>query len=1798
MRRLKLLLFWAGFLVILSGCNLLYVFSEVDAFQLELENAYQHPVIWDNIIDKPDCFLGYKPQIKYHKNKYVVRMTPGQSIRFKMPGRAALRILPIDNYDPEFYLDVSYSNGSGIYTQCFPVLHGDNGARFYKPDLNYPGIMRIQHNGVYNHPLELAVFISAVERLRNPAPYSQPALPDAEPIQIRRDDRFDSEEFYRLEPDIPLHFSLDQLLRISIETYLPYQEDMIEPSQPYRLSVQNNNNVIATMDFDTNTDTRYSYLVNDQIRVLGQLRKGFLTIPSGMDAIELNANRALFVRVSGITEKDYLFPNLNQPILAAEKVFSLLSNPPQQTNQLDFYGTITGLLNKAIEPAMLPGLQSASRGVLHDNSRRDSGLSSAALYRKAASHLPFADELLDQAISIESRNTFYRELSPDNSHQSIHFSHAYYIPKRLKNWDSLPYGGSLYEPQLQQWIKRLHLGRFIELKKNDGEPFEYAIPSLPVPSQLRVAVLSHENNLAKHRLLIQLDDVPPQRLDLIAEVSLSDDDFEISPIGESLAILNRMNPNYRGASLSGGFSRFDPPAQLSEVHYTEIPLPANTQTVKLWRDDEIQDNLHVSLAYRASKPFQLPEGEYLHHMDQLSPDFFTKLTEIDIYKTSLELSCNTEDEQQIYNHWLPFLRYLSKSAITLSASVEPPIRSKVNKNDEYTALQATQLYDLALEHEKTEQWITALSYWNSLLHGTESSSESHRQEALLGRARILEHLGEFFLAKQQYRGIWSYENDPQFRKKAFQKLLDLRRGENDWNGVVQLYAAALYDDPSCENYTELAKALLQDDKPEFAFLAAHAAAMMGDASETLLETALKIQWFRIFDRVAQTIASPKRKAYWSGRKALALGQMTETKRLLLQSDNQGSMLADDIEEQERIAAGLSSQEVDQRLQSIQQWQKDWNSSPANKEWRSADTLINTSAGAGRLYNIDRDLFIHGYFANSDQPVIYEAQGPITLQLEIRPLYLSQPDTPLNDWIMIKTGDQIQRIPITNNMPNNAMRLISSEEQLVGNYVDAVIEIEQGRHRIEINALHSELFVRAAYRAPRHPLGILPPITPQTIEAAISGKYVPSPLDATDSMNFTISLIPASATDSISLLNIYSPLTYSSQLNIQAFSSKKLENFLILHEKSSNKDIDPSIVLRNFVEEKKDAIQRMTDLLWIAEQFPQYKFHAQMLGEKLYWENKHIPNMQSLYTRLTSNLSWERITSVEHNAGSHFEETSGWMPESPTLQVRKNLIQPLLKDEEVIFGDKSLGLYMLNHNPTDIQIDFSLQVPDYLPVLPMNIAYQIDDGQENTIELNQESPSARIQVTIPTGEHAFRCWTLNPVVNQYVVVKKTYVNHPGEEQTISPDSLVPTNQRFYHVATATEPIELNIQGPTWLRIDELQGTTTILKYRYVEEGLQKVYIKPESDREEGFYRIFNRTPNEIKPEASPNLIEKEAIPVSETLVQLDEYPEELLEKQWLSGPVEERYNGTWSLTTEGRRRRIIEEDFERNADFDDYIETNVAYRYYHEPWNTFFQNEVLTRYRSPGGPTLGLIEEIRYAPDWTPWTFNYGGELYVQDIDDTSNSSREDLEMSAVLRMGVSRSIELSPTLRHTPRLSFFSRHLSLNPSSAFGLQQLDQDIYTPYKQQHQNGFRISDTLRYRPWQDSEWWTIGGLATNELFKSQQPDHLYFKTGWKQRLRNTEISTTFHLNHFLNDDDRKSTTTRKAISLDLLHDFWMGKRKRIELGGSVRYDIDNKDATANIFLTWHFGSARAYRDFKPGELDFMDLRERCMPLFIEE
>ncbi|MEQ1738800.1 MAG: hypothetical protein ABL884_02750 [Methyloglobulus sp.] len=430
-----------------------------------------------------------------------------------------------------------------------------------------------------------------------------------------------------------------------------------------------------------------------------------------------------------------------------------------------------------------------------------------------------------------------------------------------------------------------------------------------------------------------------------------------------------------------------------------------------------------------------------------------------------------------------------------------------------------------------------------------------------------------------------------------------------------------------------------------------------------------------------------------------------------------------------------------------------------------------------------------------------------------------------------------------------------------------------------------------------------------------------------------------------------------------------------------------------VEEQPERIEKLlTDAEQLAQRYPDDSL------------------LQSLWQRLSRYSDWQPVNSIISSAGIDLVSFKGWQPESPFIRARRALLPPMADNEHIVFGDQRLVLLLVNQATVSLHVDARLEDIPFLPQSPVVMLYQLDDNPPQHIALADKEDWKHFSLAISAGEHAVRFYQQQSVGNQYI---KLRFDETGGELAV-------TQERPYFISTVAQPLAFYAQGPTALRIDELDGDTITYRYQNVPEGWQTISLPPSPGKPRSLLRVSQRVVNlhptppnnrvikrTLKPVAEPEVVAKSPITTDKV---------DLIDKFKLG----KQEDGTLSAGLDFVRRNNKQESGS-NLSEEQFMQLKTNYRYFDEPNNTYWNSQGFARYREFGGPTFGLDESFYYNPDWLP--FNIRGNAKV-----VAQVPHDDLEALGQLNLNIAQAYNLHPKVRLIPSVTFFARTMSHSAS--------------------------------------------------------------------------------------------------------------------------------------------------------------------------
>ncbi|MFC7737635.1 hypothetical protein ACFQX4_17740 [Roseomonas sp. GCM10028921] len=611
---------------------------------------------------------------------------------------------------------------------------------------------------------------------------------------------------------------------------------------------------------------------------------------------------------------------------------------------------------------------------------------------------------------------------------------------------------------------------------------------------------------------------------------------------------------------------------------------------------------------------------------------------------------------------------------------------------------------------------------------------------------------------------------------------------------------------------------------------------------------------------------------------------------------------------------------------------------------------------------------------------------------------------------------------------------------------------------------------------------------------------------------------------------------------------------------------------------------MGDLIRRFEARPEGDQAALAQAARLAQRNPETPGLASLWARLAQQSRWERITALDSSAGYRSLPVPGWQPEAPALRVRTALLPRLSADEQLLPAGSEFALSFVNTAATVVDVELGLADLPGVAGEPITVLHRLDEGAPQPVRLTPRLPAARIRISIPEGEHGLRFSIADPQSNRFVRLRFTEIaegsggaDHPAPREP----------ERAFDVATTEEPVLLTLEGPAWLRIDELgpDGTVTP-RYRSVGPGWQTLRLVPPADRAELLMRIFRLVPDRAAPAPAPPSLPQAEVAPGAPIAVLDVPPalSIVLEDRL---PLGRQEDGTWSLSASVERALPPDEDPGQSRSAL-YTQLLAGWRYLDVVNRLYLRGEAILRGDiDAGSPTLGLRGRVERSFADAPLTLFASASVFGQAL------SGHGTAWSGTLSGGLRWENEIDEKTRQFATVSGFVRALGGLSADQARVLYPDPDIFTRYKEQHRQGLRLSYALRHQPWLDTVWTLGASVVSNEDLNLLRPDHIALTAEWAQLLGPAVIEAGVTHTRYFSDPDRAMPRNDTLLRVGLLREGWLPSGQRWEIGATAGYRTLAREWTGMLFFTWHFSTGRGFRDFTPAEVPFARLRER--PLF---
>ena len=644
----------------------------------------------------------------------------------------------------------------------------------------------------------------------------------------------------------------------------------------------------------------------------------------------------------------------------------------------------------------------------------------------------------------------------------------------------------------------------------------------------------------------------------------------------------------------------------------------------------------------------------------------------------------------------------------------------------------------------------------------------------------------------------------------------------------------------------------------------------------------------------------------------------------------------------------------------------------------------------------------------------------------------------------------------------------------------------------------------------------------------------------------------------------------------------------------------------------------------------------------HWTNDGFAALQ--LERIKDPGEWILFREVQSSAGLYAVPGSGPKPLAQASQVRHALARPVDNSataaDYLLTGYRRLSLDLLESRPVTIELLIWQPQISFLPPPQLQLEVQVDDQSARRIDMKAVDQPQSIQLALAPGRHQIQLRIVNPFAGHYVFLNVFELDGSGQRCSW-PEPTAESAQRLYHVATPSTPVKLRLRGPAWLRVERMIDGQRETNETTIAAGEREIVLAAPPGPKHAMYRIWEYRFGEAErgPPAFTQLVRDveptarwlDSTGVSDTFhlgqmptASLASYSDSAprLELAGLASadapvsgydlaepfPLGGYEDGTWGFGVGLTKRRALEEGPQLSGD-DHYLQWLLSYEHYNAQTDSYARSRGLFRMRDQSGPSFGLQQDYwtpvetliahllpdskcdgRPAHDWLNsarcHTLLTG---YVQHPSDPLAFYDGRTEASLGVRSRLHCRYELNDHWYHLPSITFIARWLSLDEIS-YSPSRVDQDVFTPFKNDHRLGLYLTDTWIHEPVEFGRVWVRPALYTNEDLNPLSPDRISVHTGISVLHQNIDWQLAYRFAQFFNDEDRLESRSQHLLYLDAVLDHWRHSGQRFELSVTVRYELDDGETSAYLTLTCFQSRGRGYRDHYPSEVGFRSLRER--------
>ena len=1798
----------------------------------ESRQPQRAPLKWENLTDGLQHIAGPVPKFNRTYKLCTVDLAPGESVDFQVPENEFIRVL---SCGPETVADdtlqIWTSDGTGLFRKLKPAISTDAISMVGAPDDPRISIGRVLCSPNSSCAMKVAVFTSARYQRRALDYYQCEIACDEKRVQIS-DDRGRRPLYYTpLKSGRRYPLEVEGSTRLRLETRLKYDLDASR-HQFYWVKVFVDGVYHKTLLFDTLPQRMHREFVGGVERLIGDREFEYLDIENDCESVEIEISHPGYVRANAVglnlcnplTNYRFNFPAMEKRL--TDEDAWLEQEWLEDGKTLDQYLQGDAVISAApTDPLWDPYLNYPRLlDVARDNSILHGGLRAYMWMRAIASRRRGESDFGDEVSSAElvgrlkNRFTYFRDFSPIEVTPEAAPRHVGFPARSIRTPKQNETETIVGEQHIIEAAQRLPTTMLYRLATG-GDPscgcggLRFR-PQQSLGTTLIRWVIDRNQITSPVNIQVQYDDRPPVTLSLDPESALPTEAFIPGRAEAALASLSVVHSRYDSGPWGGPFASIDQTVPMIKAGIAEMILPGDVSEVKVTATSGTDEAIEIGCQILVAAFTELSESAYLKHSKH----------------ASMMPEMKQFSGDQLDNDSLDFQRLLRSHVENFTSGIEAGDQLTI-PTESWSTKRLQQTRNAALTAANVGNWPAVMEHLTTLVHHSQSQQ---RADAIVTRAELLQHAGEYFLAQKERQGWLLHSSDLALKKQLLQALLNQTTDRPNEDFYRENFlAVGATEIPSQANEIEFAKQLAANGRYRFAFLAIPPEATGDDVEELRLRCCFQMRWWRSFKQSLKRVSDVRQRNFWGGIKLLQLGKYKRAFKLLSTAGERGQTWIKHWKFGDHVYARLTSPDFLTRMSAIEDWQRYLDKTPGPRIKKHDPTVIKSCYGMATIYSIDRDLRYDFFTSLQAAPATVAIQGPARISIESRPLHdLQSPDS-VNGVLEITNGSQLQRVPIINNSVSTKLQIQGrADQRFPGNKIITEMDLPEGLNEIQLSSNQMDMIHRVSTMRPEILSPVLPPINETTLAAVIVGRFGNThPPQLAAGFQNRIG-VQKTTPDLVRLVSrevggrslAHGVIAFNGEdLNLKRLTPHLTEQLGDLPVWQNRiLPVHSALTVRHQDEVYRQAIAIAYDNPNVAnaetgDDDNQARMTQIALLQKLVQEHPQHQDLRRLFNQIKTGATWQRMEQFDRRAGVYAQRVQRWRPDNPSIRIRKSL-QGNFSPQRALLGEDPLILDLTSIFSPEIEVSLRRPRVGFLPVAETTVMWEIN-GKHDQVTLNGHEDVETFRVKISPEHSQIALWMPQPYANHYVHVDIKEVLADG---TVDLESDVSANlgsvMRSYHVATEEEPLRFRVPGPNVIRVDELTEQGIITKLIPVIEETRTFELVPSEGQKVARYRIYEMDLNNVASpiyRAPPIDSPKNRHWINATLAEVfdqveQDFTPEDLNLLGLRSPDSNQVDvdvvdgsqlglqesGTTGLHVGYRSRRPLDE-FLDGGQPGRFFEARLTNHYFDQWKNEYRRTQWLLRPRLGSGPTFGfrhsrfnanrIVDDASDsgADSWGPLQSQWNVFAFGQYAGTPLLPEAHSFPWTAGLSGSISRRHHFNPNFSHRPQLGFHSRFLSAD-ENGFAPGELDQDIFTRYKRDHRYGLRLSDRYVYQCCLDRRVYFQPMLNGNE--DQLIPDNAGFEIGSDQLFGPIQLHVDYRMTGFFADNNRTDAAIQNVFRVDVKAERWHRGGHRSEIDFSVRHAIDG-GTSVGLFLHHYFNDGRGYRDFSPSSILFRSLKQ---------